>query len=366
MIDPLVPAHIEGVVPYQPGKPIEELERELGIKGAIKLSSNENPLGVSPRALKAATDALRGVNRYPDGGGFALRAKIARKYGVTSDEIVLGNGSVDLIDLIVRTFVGPQEEGLIAEHSFLSYSWSFKVADRAFQEIPRKDYRYDLEAMARAITPRTKVIFLANPDNPTGTYVTREELDAFVKKLPSRVILVLDEAYREFVRAEDCPDGLSYRDRVPRLILLRTFAKAHGLAGLRIGYAICSPGEIASYLNRTRLPFNANLVAQSAALAALDDDDFVQRSRQYAAEALATLEEGLRRLEIGFLPSQTNFLFVDVGRDTTEVFQALLREGVIVRPLKAYGYPQHLRISIGLPEENQRLLGALAKVLGKG
>lgn len=364
MVEPLVPPNIETLVPYQPGKPIEELERELGISGCIKLASNENPLGISPKALKAAQEALLQINRYPDGGGFKLRTAIAKKYNVDPDEVILGNGSVDLIELMVRTFVAPDEEGLISKHTFMSYSLSFQTMGRRFTEVETKDYRHHLDAMADAITPKTKLILIANPDNPSGTYVTKPELERFLARVPARVIVVLDEAYWEFVRAQDFPNGLTYRGRVPRFAVLRTFAKAHGLAGLRVGYGITTK-EIAKYINRVRLPFNVNLVAQAAAVAALSDDEFVEKSRSYCFEALDFLEAGLKKLGIPFIPTQTNFLFVNVERDGTQTYQALLREGVIVRPMAAYGYPTHLRISIGLPEENQRLLDALAKVLSR-
>ena len=365
MSESLVPPNIEALVPYQPGKPIEELERELGIQNAIKLASNENPLGVSPKALAAAQEAVLHVNRYPDGGGFKLRQKIAAKYHADPDEVVLGNGSVDLIELMVRTFVGPEEEGIISRRTFMSYSCSFQTMGRKLIEVEPNGYRHNLEAIADAITDQTKLILIANPDNPTGTYVTREEVDRFLARVPPRVIVVLDEAYFEFVRAADFPDGLTYRSRHPRLVVMRTFAKAHGIAGLRVGYALTTK-EIAKYLHRTRLPFNVNLVAQAAACAAIDDEDFVLRSRNYCFEALDFLQAGLTKLNIKFAPTQTNFLFVDVEQDGLQTYQALLREGVIVRPMAAYGYQHHLRISIGLPEENQRLLAALRKVLQKG
>lgn len=360
----LVPPNIEDLIPYQPGKPIEELERELGIKNPIKLASNENPLGVSPKALAAASEALLSSNRYPDGGGFRLRSAIARKYGLDREEVVLGNGSVDLIDLLVRAFLGPEDEALLSRHSFMSYSIALKTAGRRFVEVEPRDYRYDLEAMRRAITPATKLVFVANPDNPSGTYVSRAELSAFLRDLPPRVIVVLDEAYFEFARADDYPDGLSFWGQVPRFVILRTFAKAHGLAGLRVGYALTNR-IVAGYLNRVRLPFNVSLVAQRAAEAAIDDDEFVQRSRHYCAEALGVLTRGLQALGVPVVPSQTNFVLIEVPRDGVEVYQSLLREGVIVRPLAAYGYKRHLRVSIGLPEENQRFLAALAKVLGR-
>jgi histidinol-phosphate aminotransferase len=340
-LGPLVPPNIEELIPYQPGKPIEELERELGIKNPIKLASNENPLGVSPKALAAASEAILSSNRYPDGGGFRLRSAIARKYGLDREEVVLGNGSVDLIDLLVRAFLGPDDEALLSRHSFMSYSIALQTAGRRFSEVPPREYRYDLEAMRRAVTPATKLVFVANPDNPSGTYVSRA-----------------------FARAEDYPDGLSFWGQVPRLVILRTFAKAHGLAGLRVGYAL-TDRIIAGYLNRVRLPFNVSLVAQRAAEAAIDDDEFVRRSRHYCAEALDVLTRGLQALGVPVVPSQTNFVLIEVPRDGVEVYQSLLREGVIVRPLAAYGYKRHLRVSIGLPEENQRFLAALAKVLGR-
>jgi histidinol-phosphate aminotransferase len=362
MSESLVPPNIEALVPYQPGKPIEELERELGIRNAIKLASNENPLGVSPKALAAAQEAVLHINRYPDGSGFKLRQKISKKYNADIDEVVLGNGSVDLIELMVRTFVGPDEEGIISKRTFMSYSCSFQTMGRKLNEVEPIGFRHHLDAIADAINEKTKLILIANPDNPSGTYVTRAEMDRFFARVPARVIVVLDEAYFEFVRAQDFPDGLTYRSRHNRLVVMRTFAKAHGLAGLRVGYAITTK-DIAKYLHRTRLPFNVNLVAQAAACAAIDDEEFVQKSRDYCFEALDFLQDGLTKLGIAFIPTQTNFLFVDVEKDGTQVYQDLLREGVITRPMKAYGYSHHLRISIGLPEENRRLLAALQKVM---
>lgn len=364
-LDSLAPPNIEEIVPYQPGKPVEELERELGIKNPIKLASNENPLGVSPKGLAAAQEALLSSHRYPDGGGFRLRTAIARRYGLDRDEVFLGNGSVDLIDLLARTFLEPEDEAVLSRGSFMSYPIALKTAGRRYVEVPtREGYRYDLDAMAAAMTPRTKLVFVANPDNPSGTYVNRAELTSFLEKVPPRVIVVLDEAYFEFARANDYPDGLSFWGKVPRLVILRTFAKAYGLAGLRVGYGLASR-ELSSYINRVRLPFNVSLVAQRAAEAALDDDDFVRRSRDYCAEALSFLEDGLRRIDVPFIPSQTNFMLIEVPRDANEVYQALLREGVIVRPLGAYGYHRQLRVSVGLPDENRRFLAALAKVLGR-
>jgi histidinol-phosphate aminotransferase len=346
---------------------VEELERELGIHDAVKLASNENPLGPSPLALAAARAAAAETNRYPDGGCFRLRARLAEKLGVPQDRIVLGAGSSELVELIIRTFCRPGPDGdevLTHRHAFFMYAVSAQAAGIAYRESAvGPDLRCDVDALAAAVTERTKVIFLPNPNNPTGAYVTRAELERLLTRLPERVILVVDEAYYEYARAiPDYPVAEAYRARRPGITWLRTFSKAYGLAGLRIGYGVTSP-EMATYLNRVRMPFNVPSVAQAAALAALDDQAHVDRSVRVNVEGMAQLTDGLGRLGLRVFPSAANFLLVGLGRDAAPVYEALLRRGVIVRPLRPAGLLQHLRVSIGTAEENARALAAFAEVV---
>jgi len=357
--------HVEGLAPYPAGKPIEELERELGISNVIKLASNENAFGASPRALAAAAQALANVHRYPDGNAYYLREALAATFDTPFDGVVTGNGSNDLIDLVVKAFVSGDEEVLIAQGSFVMYELATQGNAAALVQVPMRDLRYDLPAMAARIGPRTKVIFIANPDNPTGSYITRAELDAFVARVPEDVVLVLDEAYLEYAHAPDYPVSIEYRERVPRLIALRTFSKAYGLAGLRIGYALTSP-DVAKNLHRVRQPFNVNLVGQAAAVAALADHEHVARTREGTAASIAWLSRELERLGLVPYPSQTNFVLVDARRDGARLYQELLRRGVIVRMMNNYGLPTFVRITAGNDAENRRVVDALAAVLRDG
>jgi histidinol-phosphate aminotransferase len=363
----LVPEHIERLVPYVPGKPVEDLERELGIHGAVKLASNENPLGPSPLALAAAMAAAAGTNRYPDGGSFRLRGRLAERLGVSPDNVILGAGSSELVELMIRTFCRPGPDGdevLTHRHAFFMYKVSAQAAGVTYRESAvTPDLRCDVDALAAAVTERTKVMFLPNPNNPTGAYVTRTELERLLARLPEHVLLVVDEAYYEYARAiPDYPVADAYRAQRPNLTWLRTFSKAYGLAGLRVGYGVTSP-DIAAYVNRVRLPFNVPSVAQAAALAALDDTAHVERSVRVNAEGKAQLTAGLQKLGLRVFPSAANFVLVDVGRDAAPVYEALLRLGVIVRPLRPAGLMQHLRVSIGTAEENARALAAFAEVV---
>jgi histidinol-phosphate aminotransferase len=354
--------HILGIAPYEPGKPIEELERELGITDVIKLASNENPLPPSGRVLKAIADALPDLNRYPDDSGHALRQALARRHGITADHIVLGNGSNDLIELVVRAFLRPGEEAVIPHPSFVIYPKVVQAVGGIRVVVTLRDYRLDLEAMARAITPMTKMVLIANPNNPTATVVTADEVEHFMARVPDRVIVVFDEAYVEFAQGPDFPDTLSYIGHGRRVVMLRTFSKAASLAGLRVGYAVADRDCIA-LLNRIRQPFNVNSLAQAAALAALDDDSHVleclrliEAGRHYLCEEFASM--GLK-----FAPSRANFILVDVGRNAGDVFHWLLKEGVIVRPMASFGMESALRVTIGTPQENRRFVKALKKVL---
>jgi histidinol-phosphate aminotransferase len=349
---------IASLVPYVPGKPVEELERELGIPQAIKLASNENPLGPSPKAVAVLADAAGTVHRYPDGGAHRLRAALADRWKVAQDQVIVGNGSDEIIGLLARVFLSPGDEAVMADQTFVIYKMEVTAAHGVPVIVPLKDSRHQLAAMADAVTDRTRLLFICNPNNPTGTMVTAAEVDALMARLPEQVIAVFDEAYCEYVQSREFPDSLRYVQQGRNAIALRTFSKIYGLAGLRIGYGVTT-SEIAGYLNRVRPPFNANSLAQRAALAALGDEEHVTRSRALNHNEMARVRAGL--VELGFqpVPSEANFLFFDVGRDGRAVFQALLREGVIVRHIE----DRMLRVTIGLPEENIRFLQALKKVL---
>lgn len=352
--------NIASLVPYVPGKPIEELERELGISQAVKLASNENPLGPSPKALAVLGEASKTLHRYPDGGAHRLRGALAERWKVSPDQVVLGNGSDEIIGLLVRAFLSPGDEAVMADQTFVVYKLEVTASHGVPVAVPLKDWRHDLPAMAAAVTPRTKLLFLCNPNNPTGTMVTASEVDALMQQVPDDVIVVFDEAYYEYVRSGDFPDSLAYVTRGRNAVVLRTFSKIYGLAGLRIGYGLTT-AEIAGYLNRVRPPFNTNSLAQRAALAALEDEEHVTRSRTLNQQEMAAVRVGLDALGLRALPSEANFLYVDVGREGRPVFEALLREGVIVRHLQG----RMLRITVGLPDENRRCLQALKKVLSR-
>jgi histidinol-phosphate aminotransferase len=360
----IVAPGISGLRPYVPGKPISELERELGVTGSIKLASNENPLGASPRALAAAQAALGELARYPDGGGFELRNALAAKHGVDRGCITLGNGSNDVLDMIARVFLHPCVETVMSEHAFAVYPISSQAVGATIRVAPARAYGHDLDAMRERVGEHTRVVWVANPNNPTGTWLTRERLHAFLASLPEQVVAVVDEAYVEYVDEPEYPDASQWLDEFPNLIVTRTFSKAYGLAALRVGYALSSP-DVADLLNRVRQPFNVNSVALAAAQAALDDPDHVRRGVDLNRQGMVQMVDGLAALGLGFIPSVCNFLAVDLGQPAGPVDQAMLREGVIARPIGNYGLPNHLRVTIGLPEENARFLAALKKVLGR-
>ena len=349
---------IAALVPYVPGKPIEELERELGIPRAIKLASNENPLGPAPKSLAVLNEVGPLLHRYPDGGAHKLRAALADRFKLTPDRVVLGNGSDEILGLLARAFLSPGDHAVMADTTFVIYNMEVTAAHGVAVTVPLKAWRHDLNAMADAITPATRLVFICNPNNPTGTMVTAHEVETFMARLPPDAIAVFDEAYFEYVRDQRFPDSLAYVRANRNIVVLRTFSKIYGLAGLRIGYGLTTP-EIAGYLNRVRPPFNANSVAQRAALAALDDDDHVARSRALNQAEMAIVRAGLVALGLDPAPSETNFLFFDVRRDGRQVFDALLRHGVIVRHIEG----SMLRVTIGLPEENRAFLAALKTVL---
>jgi histidinol-phosphate aminotransferase len=355
--------HILGIAPYEPGKPIEELERELGIHDAIKLASNENPLPPSDRVQKAVAAALATLNRYPDGSGHYLRQALAKRHGVTPEQIVLGNGSNELIELAVRAFLRPGEEAVVPHPSFVVYPMIVQAAGGIRVMVMLKDYRLDLEAMARAITPATKMVFIANPNNPTATIVTAAEVERFMARVPERTIVVFDEAYVEFALGPDFPDSLAYVKQGRRVLVLRTFSKAASLAGLRVGYAVADADAV-SLMNRIRQPFNVNSLAQAAALAALEDEGHVTECVRMIEAGRAYLYAEFRALGVKYVPARANFILVDVGRSAADIYQKLLQHGVIVRPMTPFGMESALRVTVGTPEENRRLVRALRAVLG--
>ena len=347
--------------PYVPGKPIEELERELGISNIVKLASNENPLGPSDKVLAAITEASKEVTRYPDGNGFTLKSALADKYQLSTDQITLGNGSNDVLELIARAFVSPNDEVLFTQYSFAVYPLVTQAIGAKAVIAPARDYGHDLQAMSTLISEYTKLIFIANPNNPTGTIIPADELEVFIAQVPEQVLVVLDEAYVEY--GDQDVDTISWLRKYSNLIITRTFSKAYGLAGLRVGYALSHP-EIADLLNRIRQPFNVNALALSAATVALKDDVYIAQTKQLNEQGMAQMIAGFDELALNYIPSKGNFITVNVQQNGDEVFTALLHQGVIVRPVGNYGLPQHIRVSIGLEGENQRFLDALMKTLG--
>jgi histidinol-phosphate aminotransferase len=358
----MVPEWIQRLEPYPPGMPLEELEREYGITGSIKLASNENPFGPSPRAIAAIADALTTLHRYPDGGGFYLRQALAERIGVAADAIILGNGSNDIIELAVRAFLRPGDEAVMADQAFVIYQMVVQAAGAVPRQVPLRRFTHDLEAIHGAIGPTTRLVFLANPNNPTGTIYKRDEWEEFLEAVPPHVLVIADDAYADYVEDPEYPDSLSYQRRDRLLLTLRTFSKIYGLAGVRVGYGV-GPLEVIEVLNRIRQPFNVNALAQVAALAALDDQSHVERTRANNREGLAYLRSACEQMGRPYVPSWANFLLIDVG-DGAKVYEALLRRGVIVRPMDVYGFPHHLRVTVGTPGENQRFAESLAAVLG--
>jgi histidinol-phosphate aminotransferase len=356
----LVPPYIRELAPYVPGKPIEEVERELNMH-AIKLASNENPLGASPLAIAAAQKALAASNRYPDGSGFYLREALAKKHGIPVESIILGGGSTELIDLSARIALVPGDCGVTSYGSFPLYYIAIRATGASFLDVPMHDYQFDLEAIARDLPEETKLIFLANPNNPTGTMFSADNLDTFLSRVPEHILVVLDEAYYDYVDDPNYSRSIDIVRGGRNLIVLRTFSKVYGLAGLRIGYGI-GPAALLAEMNKIRGPFNTSGVAQAAALAALDDTEHVRRSVESNRAGLAQLASGLRNLKIKFVPSVANFLLVIFGTDTEPLVEELLKHGVIVRPMRWMGFPTALRVTVGTHEENEKFLRALAEV----
>ena len=361
----LAPAYIRSIAPYQPGKPIAELARELGIHPdkIIKLASNENPLGVSPLAMRAIEAAIADLARYPDGNGFELKQALCKRYGVEMAQIVVGNGSNDVLNAAARAFLTPSSEAVYSQHAFAIYALEIQYTGAAGVEARAREFAHDLTAMLAAVTARTRMIFIANPNNPTGTLAGAAELHGFLRKVPPQIIVVLDEAYNEYIPDALKSDSLAWLAEFPNLIVTRTFSKAYGLAGLRVGYAFAHP-DVADLMNRVRQPFNVNSISLAAAAAGLDDREFVRRSFELNQAGMRQLTAGLTRLGIDYIPSAGNFVSINV-KDGAAVFRRLLKRGVIVRPIGAYGMPAYLRVSIGLESENQRFLDALAQSLAE-
>lgn len=352
---------VRNLTPYQPGKPIEEVERELGITAAIKLASNENPLGASPKAIHIAQQALQKSHYYPDGGCYEIKKALAQFLSVKTDQITVGNGSENILELIVKAYLHKDDTAIISQYAFLtipiliqSYGAYAKVA-KAYE------WGHDVHAMIKAIDSKTRVLFLVNPNNPTGTYTSTDDFLTLLQAVPPHVLIVVDEAYSEYISQSDYPETLHYLNAYPNLIVTRTFSKIYGLAALRLGYSVSSP-EIADILNRSRLPFNVNTIAAKAACAALNDQEHVQKSIQSAREGMQQLKTGIQALGLAFIPSLGNFITVDV-QDSMQIYQKLLQQGVIVRPLNAYNMPRHIRVSIGTKEQNEKFLTAIETVM---
>jgi histidinol-phosphate aminotransferase len=360
----LANAGIRGLSPYQAGKPIEELQRELGLTKIVKLASNENPLGPGMCALGACAMGVRDLTRYPDANGFELKKAIAERFNLEPAQITLGNGSNDLIDLVARVYLAPGTTSVFSQYGFVCYPIATQACGAQAIITPAKDWGHDLDAMAAAIQADTRIVFIANPNNPTGTWLSRDAIVNFLRRVPEQVIVVLDEAYTEYVEHPDFPNGLELQHEFPNLVVLRTFSKAYGLAALRVGYSVSHP-QVADLINRVRPAFNVNSLALAAAKAALNDDDYLQRTVQTNREGMQQIVSGIEQLGLKYIPSVGNFVTVEFATEAMPIYQKLLHEGVIVRPLQPYQMPNHLRVSIGLAEENAFFLAALQQVLAQ-
>ncbi len=363
LLQDLAPEYVRAIAPYQPGKPISELAREMGLEESsiVKLASNENPLGVSPRAMAAMQGELADIARYPDGNGFVLKDAIHRKFGISHSQIVLGNGSNDVLELAARSYLSPGTSAVFSQHAFAVYPLVTQAVGARGITVPARDFGHDLDAMRASIAVDTRMVFIANPNNPTGTLLSKTALHAFLNSVPSEVLVVLDEAYDEYLEDEVKSEAITWLEEFPNLILTRTLSKAYGLAGLRVGFALAHPA-VADMINRVRQPFNVNSMALAAGAAALGDEDFVRRSREMNNAGMAQITTGVQQLGLEYIPSFGNFVSVKVG-NAAAVYQALLRQGVIVRPVAGYGMPEYLRVSIGLESENARFLQALKNSL---
>lgn len=352
---------VRNLTPYQPGKPIEELERELGITASIKLASNENPLGPSPHVIAAAQEALLKSHIYPDGGCYELKIALANYLNVDAQQITVGNGSENVLELIVKAYLHKDDSAVISQYAFLTIPILIQSYGCTAKVVPAKDWGHDIDAMINAIDAKTRVLFLVNPNNPTGTYTNKDDFVKLLQRVPPHVLIVVDEAYSEYIHAADYPNALEFLADHPNLVITRTFSKVFGLAALRLGYAISSP-EIADILNRSRLPFNVNTIAAKAACAALLDKQHISASVSLNNIGMLQMEHGLKSLNFNYIPSIGNFISIDVN-DAVNVYQKLLLEGVIVRPLHAYQMPKHIRVTIGTKDQNERFLHTIKKVM---
>ena len=363
------PAYVRAIAPYEPGRPISEVARELGLdeRTIVKLASNENPLGVSPGVREAIARELPELARYPDGNAFGLKAALSSHHGLAPERIVVGNGSNDILELVAAAFLAPGRAAVYSQHAFAVYPLATQARGAQSIVVPAENFGHDLQGMLAALTPQTRVVFIANPNNPTGTFVSGRELSDFLDRVPSDVVVVLDEAYTEYLPADCRYDSISWLKRHRNLVVTRTFSKAYGLAGLRVGYGLCDP-KIADLLNRVRHPFNVNSLALAAAVAALADREFVEKGCEINSSGMRQLTDGFSALGLEYIPSVGNFVSFRVPRAHDKaragaVFQSLLRQGVIVRPVGGYGMPDHLRVTVGLPEENRKFLEALKVAL---
>jgi histidinol-phosphate aminotransferase len=360
----LAPSYIRAIAAYQPGKPISELERELGISGIVKLASNENPLGCSPLAVAAMHEAIKTIALYPDGNGFELKDALFKRYGVGHERMVLGNGSNDMLELAARAFLTVGDKALYSDHAFAVYPLATQAVGATGVSVPAINFGHDLKAMLKAaVEHQVKLVFVANPNNPTGTFLSAEELLEFLRALPPRILVVLDEAYNEYLPAEHRYDSVGWLKDFPNLIISRTFSKAYGLAGLRVGYAFAN-AQVADMMNRVRQPFNVNSLAQAAAVAALQDEDFVRQTHALNQRGMKQITQGLSKLGLEFIPSYGNFISFKIGNGV-KMYRRMLELGVIVRPVASYNMPDYLRVSIGLESENEKFLSVLKQVLGE-
>ena len=363
------PEYIRSIQPYQPGKPISELAREIGLDETrvIKLASNENPLGTSPLALDAMIHALHDIALYPDGSGYALKAALSKRYAVAPEQIILGNGSNDVLDLAARVFLKPGAAAVYSQHAFAVYPLVVQMVGANGISVPALDYGHDLPAMLDAITPETRIVFIASPNNPTGTLSNEDELFQFMERVSRDVLVVMDEAYYEYLPEANKPDSIKWLKQFPNLLITRTFSKVYGLAGVRIGFGLTHP-DVANLMNRVRQPFNVSSIGLVGALAALQDAEFVQKSYALNRVGMLQLTDGFRKLGVEYIPSYGNFISFRVkgnAANTSEVYQSLLQQGIIVRPLGIYEMPHHLRVTIGLESENKRFLESLEYAMGE-
>ena len=362
MIDDSIRKEVSKLKPYIPGKSSDDAEEELGISGVVKLASNENPLGPSPKALDVIAKKAKDLNVYPDQTSIELREALSKKLGIDSACLIIGNGTDEIMQLTAATFLSAKEEAIISENTFSVYEFATRLFDGSPVFVPLKDYRYDLDGFAKNLSNKTKLIWLCNPNNPTGTIFDQKELDAFLSKVPKSAIVIIDEAYGDYVESGDFPKSIEYVKKDMNVIVLRTFSKIYGLAGLRIGYGIAKP-DIIKYLNLTKLPFNVNRLAQAAGAAAAGDEAFAQKSRAMNSLGKKYLYSALDEMKVKYVKTEANFIFIDVARNCDKVFMELMRQGVIIRPLTSFGFGEAIRVTVGTEEQNKRFVAALKKVV---